>query len=83
MQTQYPNEPRQYVVASYRYLRLSMVILVAVLVGTTGNWGGELIFGKIGKYLNIVFTKLLFMKKKNLIKDYINIRCLPHLLIRL
>ncbi len=31
MQTQYPNEPRQYVVASYRYLRLSMVILVAVL----------------------------------------------------
>ena len=31
MNTQYPNEPRQYVVASYRYLRLAMVILVAVL----------------------------------------------------
>jgi|GEM_PF-919057 len=28
---QYPNEPRQYVVASYRYLRLAMVIVVAVL----------------------------------------------------
>ena len=31
MALKYPNEPREYVVASYRYLRMAMVILVAVL----------------------------------------------------
>jgi hypothetical protein len=34
MKTQYPSGPQQYVVASYRYLRLAMVILVAVLAAS-------------------------------------------------